>query len=329
VIGANGAGKTNLLEALHVGTQGFSPRTRREARVVRFGADGAHVAAGGTLATGRRFEAEVSLDARGRKRISLDGAQLSGADELRRRFPVLVFTPDRLAVVKGGPVVRRAYLDRTLGRPMPARALLPPTYARALAQRNAALRRVAEGVSSREALGPWDETLARTGSELDAARGEAVAALAEPFERAAEALGLLGAKLRYAACELTAADLERRLAQDLERRTTGEGPHLRDLEIAAGERELRMFGSQGEQRIAVLALVLAEARLIGGQLGEPPLLLLDDVLSELDDRRREALVREVPDSCQTVLTATTLRSLPSAVRPALVVDVVPGEAIAR
>jgi DNA replication and repair protein RecF len=329
VVGANGAGKTNLLEALHVGTQGFSLRTHREARVVRFGADAARVAVSGHLVAGRPFETEVMLDGAGRKRLWLDGAQLTSSDDLRKRFPVLAFTPDRLAIVKGGPALRRAYLDRMLGRLFPARADLPSTYGRALAQRNASLRRVAGGLSSREALMPWNEALARAGSELDATRAEAISALSEPFERTAETLGLPGARLGYSFRGLTVGDLEKSLERDLERGTTRIGPHLRDVKVAAGGRDLRQFGSQGEQRIAVLSLVLGEARLVAERRGEPPLVLLDDVLSELDDRRREALLSEVPTGFQTIVTVTTLRSLPSSVRPALVVDVAPGRALAR
>jgi len=329
IVGPNGAGKTNLLEAVHVGTQGFSPRTRRDARAVRFGAQAATVCIGGTAAGGRRFRTEVRIQPGHAKRIVLDGAALGSADELRRRFPVLAFTPDRLIVVKGGPIVRRAYLDRVLGRVLPARAELPGEYGRALAQRNTALRRAAAGLSSRAAVAPWTETLAVLGTELDAARAETVRLLEEAFAGSASALGLDEAALGYEAHGLTAAELEERLDRDLARGTTGAGPHLRELMIRAGVRDLRVFGSQGEQRIAVLALLLAEARVIGDRNGDTAVLLLDDVLSELDDRRRGALLASVPAGCQTLVTATTLRSLPPGLAPDLVVDVVPGGATAR
>ncbi len=283
----------------------------------------------GTVARGRRFTAEVVLQAGGAKRITLDGAGLETADLLRRRFPVLAFTPDRLAVVKGGPLVRRAYLDRVVGRILPSRAEIPGEYVRALAQRNAALRKVAAGSSTLAALAPWNDALARLGCELDEARAETVAAIAPSFTSVAAELGLPGARIEYAASGLSTADLEQRLARDLERGTTGAGPHLREVPLRAGDRDLRSFGSQGEQRIAVLSLILAEATVIGQRIGEPPLLLLDDVLSELDDRRREALLASVPRGCQTVVTATTLRSLPPGVQPAAVVEVSNGTAVAR
>jgi DNA replication and repair protein RecF len=242
---------------------------------------------------------------------------------------VLAFTPDRLAVVKGGPVVRRAYLDRVLGRLLPARAAAPAEYGQALAQRNAALRHAAGGQSSLAALAPWTEALAALGDELDAARAETVAALAGPFAATAAALGLEDATLDYETRGLSVAELDARLDRDLARGTTGAGPHLRDLAIQAAARDLRAFGSQGEQRMAVLSLLLAEAQVLGDRRGEAPVLLLDDVLSELDDRRRASLLEGVPAGCQTLVTATTLRSLPPGLTPELVIDVTPGRATAR
>ena len=322
VTGANGVGKTNLLEALHVGSQGFSPRTRAEPRLVRFGEQAARVRLAGE--EGRTpFETEVDLAPATAKRIKLNGALLSGGDELRLRLSALVFTPDRLAVVKGGPLVRRAYLDRMLGRLFPARARLPSDYGRALAQRNAALRRVRARESSFEVVGPWTEQVARLGDELDRARAELVAALAPAFGDHAEALGLPAAEMSYPAQGLSVEELEARFDRDVERGTTGAGPHLRDAAIAAGSRDLRAFGSQGEQRTAVLALVLAEAEQLAGRRGEPPLLLLDDVFSELDSARAAALVARLPRGGQTVVTATERTGV---LEPDLLVAVTPGEA---
>ncbi len=323
MIGPNGVGKTNLLEAIHVGSQGFSPRTRAEPRLVRFGETSARVRLVGEDSR-TPFETEVELESSA-KRIRLNGALLSGGEELRHRLSALVFTPDRLAVVKGGPIVRRAYLDRMLGRLFPARAALPPEYGRAVAQRNAALRRVRAGESSPDAVSPWTEQVARLGSELDRSRAELAAALAPGFGDHAAALGLTEAEIAYVEEGLTVEALEARLDRDVERGTTGLGPHLRDAPITAGGRDLRAFGSQGEQRTAVLALVLAEAELLADRRGEAPLLLLDDVFSELDSTRAEALVGRLPQGGQTVVTAT---ELPAVVSPDLVVTVTPGRAVA-
>src|SRR5262249_39118782 len=176
VVGPNGAGKTNLLEALHVGTQGFSPRTRTDAQLIRFGAAAARV----TL-VGRRnestLEASVTLSTAAAKRATLNGARLATAEQLRREIETLVFTPDRLAIVKGGPAARRAYFDRVLARLQPARAQVPAEYAGAVAQRNAALRRASAGISTRDAVAPWTEQVASLGAALVAARLETLGGL--------------------------------------------------------------------------------------------------------------------------------------------------------
>jgi DNA replication and repair protein RecF len=322
VTGPNGVGKTNLLEALHVGAQGFSPRTRAEPRLVRFGEAAARVRLAGAE-RGTPFETEVDIEPTAPKRIRLNRALLGSGDELRLRLAALAFTPDRLAVVKGGPLVRRTYLDRMLGRLFPARAELPPSYARALAQRNAALRRVRAGESRRDAIEPWTEQVAALGDDLDRARAELVLLLGPRFAEHGEALGLAGANLAYEKRGLTVLELDERLERDLDRGTTGAGPHLRDVMVAAAGRELRAYGSQGEQRTAVLALVLAEADLLAERRGEPPLLLLDDVFSELDQARGAALVSRLPVSGQTFVTAT---DRPTVLKPDLVVAVRPGEA---
>src|SRR6185437_6650961 len=236
----------------------------------------------------------------------------------------LVFTPDRLVVVKGGPAARRAYFDRVLGRLYPARAGLPAEYGAAVAQRNAALRRVSFGASSRDAVAPWTERVAALGAQLVAGREEAIAALGPAFGERADELGLPGGTLRYEAAVPTTVALEERFDADLERGTTGLGPHLDEIEILAGDHDLRRFGSQGEQRLAVLSLLLAEAALLAERAPVPPLLLLDDVLSELDERRRTALARRLEGPGQTLITATGASALP--VEPAQLVQVTPGAA---
>ena len=323
VTGPNGAGKTNLLESLHVGTQGFSPRTRTDAQLIRFGEDAGRIALRG-LRGPVPLELEVTLQPREGKRAKLNGSALRAAEQLRSEVATLVFTPDRLTIVKGGPAARRAYFDRVLGRLAPARATLPVEYGGALGQRNAALRRVLLGFSSRDALEPWTQRVAELGAALAEARSEAIDLLAPAFRAQAEELGLPEARIEYAGEPLTRELLEARVDRDLERGVTGLGPHLDDVTIAAGTRELRSFGSQGEQRLAVLSLLLAEAELIADRRGVPPLLLLDDVLSELDPQRRAALAERIAARGQTLVTATTASALPR--EPAQLVEVTPGSA---
>jgi DNA replication and repair protein RecF len=322
-VGPNGAGKTNLLEALHVGTQGFSPRTRSDAQLVRFGERAARVEVRGERA-GVPLELQVTLRPGEGKRAVVNGSPLRAAEQLRSEVATLVFTPDRLAVVKGGPAVRRAYFDRVTGRLSPSRAALSAEYGAAVAQRNAALRRVAAGFSSPDALAPWTERVADLGAKLVETRVETTGELSPRFaERAAE-LGLREGRIEYVGEPPTVEALEARIDGDLERGATGLGPHLDDVLLAAGSRELRAFGSQGEQRLALLSLLLAEAELLAEKGPAQPLLLLDDVLSELDEPRRRTLAGRIRGAGQTLVTATSASSLPAA--PDQLIEVTPGAA---
>ena len=322
MVGPNGAGKTNLLESLHVGTQGFSPRTRNDVQLIRFGEDAGRIAL-----RGRRgdtpLEVELALEPGRGKRARLNGAPLRAAELLRAEMSTLVFTPDRLGIVKGAPAVRRAYFDRAIGRLFPSRSSLSAEYGAAVGQRNVALRRLAAGASSRDALDPWTERVVALGQELVAARRQALETLASAFAQVTRAFGLDDGRLAYEGSPATREELEERLQRDLDRGTTGAGPHLHDIAILAGERDLRSYGSQGEQRLAVLALLLAEADVLVDRNGVPPLLLLDDVLSELDPERRRTLAGLLPAGGQTLITTTAAAALP--VEPSRLLEVSPGE----
>ena len=165
---------------MHVGTQGFSPRTRSDAQLLRFGEDQGRIALRGTRESSA-VAIELTLRSEQGKRATLNGASLRAAEQLRNEIATLVFTPDRLAVVKGGPAVRRAYFDRIIGRLFPARVSLAIEYAGAVAQRNAALRRIGAGLSSRDALDPWTTQVVELGRALVETRTEVIALLAAPF----------------------------------------------------------------------------------------------------------------------------------------------------
>jgi len=290
--------------------------------MIRLGAEAARVRLGGTLGA-NAYSTDVVLTRRESRRVELNGERLGSSDRLRNELTTLVFTPDRLAVVKGGPATRRAYLDRVVSRLLPARATIASEYTTALGQRNAGLRRVRGGFSTREALAPWTEKVAALADSLVRARVEVLELLSPGFAETAGELGLTSATLTYDGDPPTAADLTARIDLDLERGVTGAGPHLHDLRIDASERDLRTFGSQGEQRMAVLALVLAEADALRDRLGVSPLVLLDDVLSELDGDRRRSLSHMIERGSQTVVTATAAAALP--IEPAQTLYVSPGE----
>ena len=225
---------------------------------MRFGRDAARIALRGERA-GVPLDLEVTLELGTGKRATLNGARLRATEQHCRGGGWRSCYAGQTVVVKGGPAARRAYFDRALGRLAPARAGLSAEYGAAVGQRNAALRRVAQGLSTREALAPWPEQLGRKdrlGRRPRAAgRHETVTALQQRFAERAGELGLERAELRYEgeAAEPRATEKEARTDRDLERGATGLGPHLDDVGVLSGERDLRAFGSQGEQRLAVLA----------------------------------------------------------------------------
>jgi DNA replication and repair protein RecF len=323
VHGANGAGKSNLLEAVYFGCTGRSPRTRSERELVRFGARATRVEVAVTE-DGRDHELSVGYAAaapgeQAVKRMTCDGAVVERLLDVPVRPLISVFMPERLELVKGPPAVRRAHVDQLVAALWPARAATRREYSHVLAQRNALLARIRAGRSSHSALETWDRELAAKALPLRADRQEAVAMLHGPFADRAEQLGCNGTvtleyKPRSSAVDEQAfvAELAARLPGDLERGFTGHGPHRDELALLRDGRELRAYGSQGEQRLALLALLLAERMLLAGERGMTPLMLLDDVMSELDEQRRELLAAELAGGGQSVIATTELDHVPGA-----------------
>jgi DNA replication and repair protein RecF len=322
--GPNGVGKTNLLEALYFGCTGRSCRTSTEREVVRFDAGAARVEVAGRDRDGEH-ELSVGFAPGEAKRLKVDGAPVERLLDAPVRPLVSVFLPDRLELVKGPPALRRSHLDALVVALWPARGGTRRAYSQALAQRNALLARLRAGHGSRASLGAWDLELARHGIALRDDRARAVAFLAERFAAIAGELGLVGAAtLRYRprsqaqTPEELAAELAERLDSDLERGFTGHGPHRDELLLLRDERELRVYGSQGEQRLALLTLLLAERAALEDERGAVPLLLLDDVMSELDAERRKRLVERIGGAGQSVVTTTDLAHVPGAEAPGVV-----------
>jgi DNA replication and repair protein RecF len=324
VVGPNGVGKTNLVEALYFALTGRSFRTADRRDLIPFGGSLARAEATIVDADGleRRLLASVSRS-EGRRHL-LDGSPADPATLARNRPPVAVFAPDRLSLVKGPPAERRAHLDGFLAARWPARGELRKRFGQALAQRNALLARLAAGHGSPADLGVWDAGLATAAAPLIAARAEAVAELAPPFAAAATELGLEGGtELVYApratgtVPELEAGLVERR-DQEIRLGRSNWGPHLDDLKLELNGRSLRRYGSQGQQRAALLALLFAEREVLLAARRVTPLLLLDDVMSELDPGRRERLVARLGVGGQALITAADEESLPAAALVAVV-----------
>jgi DNA replication and repair protein RecF len=314
-LGENGAGKTNLLEALYFGLSGRSFRTRDRRELIRFGSEVARaelvVEGGGSSHT---LLASVSR-AEGRRHL-LDGDAAAPETISRQRPHIVVFSPDRLVLVKGPPAERRAHLDGFIAARWPSRGGLRQNYGQVLAQRNALLRRVAAGLAPDAELDAWDGALAAAAVPLIEARGTAAAELAPRFAAAAAELGLAAATLRYAPrsegdAGLIRMALAERRESDLHRSRTSLGPHLDELDLAMDGRSLRRYGSQGEQRAGLLALLFAERETLIAAGAAPPLLLLDDVMSELDPAHRELLGRRLADRGQTLISAADREALPA------------------
>ena len=325
VAGPNGAGKTNLLEALYFGCTGRSPRTSNERELVRRGGGVVARVVVDTRDDEGAHRIEVGFEPGEAKRLRVDGNAVDNLAAVTVRPLVSVFMPERLELVKGAPAARRAHLDQLVAALWPARAETRGAYSRALAQRNALLGRIRAGACGPAALDAWDAELARHGVRLMADRGEAVDGLRAPFAELASRLGLPGAaELRYrprsdATDEADlAAELAERRTADLERGFTAHGPHRDELQLLLDGVGLRAYGSQGQQRTALLALLFAERELLAERRARPPLMLLDDVMSELDTERRELLAGLLRSGGQAVVTATEPEHVPGAEETELV-----------
>jgi DNA replication and repair protein RecF len=317
VSGPNGAGKTNLLEALYFGCTARSPRTSNERELLRRGGDGVARVVLDLDGDDGEHRIEVGYQPREAKHIRVDDSPVDSLSAVAVRPLASVFLPERLELVKGAPAARRAHLDQVVSALWPSRAETRSSYSRALAQRNALVARVRAGAAGAAALDAWDAELARHGIRLMEDRTEAIAGLRPLFSELAASLGLPGeAELRYRPrsaagdADGLAAELAERREADLERGFTAHGPHRDELQLLLAGAPLRAYGSQGQQRVALLALLFAERALLAERRARPPLMLLDDVMSELDGERRELLAGLLRSGGQAVVTTTEPEHVP-------------------
>jgi DNA replication and repair protein RecF len=341
VVGRNAAGKTNLIEALVVLSTGRSHRTASEQEVVRWGAGFARAVAQVEHPGRAPDELEVVLHARGsgstaRKRVRVNGVDRR-ATALRAALRTVLFAPEDMLLVVGSPSLRRNLLDTIITQREPTAAATLSTYQRTLTQRNSLLRRIREDVADRTELRYWTDALVEHGGRILDWRAETLVAMAEPLASAHREIAPDEGRLsiRYVTSvearpgEATVDSLRRRLVETADKEVwngaTLAGPHRDDLAFRADERELTQFASRGQQRTAILALKLAELDLLTSLDGHPPLLLLDDVFSELDPDRRAHLVRRIGSLPQAIVTTTTTDDLdPALVAASTVWQVEPG-----
>ncbi|MDQ3485626.1 MAG: DNA replication and repair protein RecF [Actinomycetota bacterium] len=319
--GRNGVGKTNLLEALYFACTGRSCRTSNEREVVRFGGGFTRLELGTSDADATEHHITVGFEPGQPKRLQVDGAAVERLSDSAARPLVCVFLPDRLELVSGPPALRRGHLDQVIAAVWPSRRATRTAYSAALAQRNALLARIRAGRAGCSSLPAWDSELSRHGFALMSDRIELVESLGVGFAEQAEALGLDGQpSIRYRPrsrakdAEELAGELAGHVDQDLERGFTTHGPHRDDLVFRRSEHDLRAYGSRGQQRVALLALLLAERAHIGAVRGSHPLMLLDDVMSELDGPRRAALTDQLLSEGQSLITTTDLSHVPGSDR---------------
>ena len=315
--GPNGSGKTNLLEAMHLLSLGRSHRTQQDREMAAAGCDQA-IVQGETLRLDGKHEIEVQLHPHEKphKKVLLYKKPAQRIGDLMGHATVVMFSPEDIRIVRDGPAARRRFVDMQLSQIRPAYLRTLKTYLNILESRNALLKQnKLFGVQDfATQLETWDEQLALASAPLVKARRwflaqlsrNAAAQYASISENPAETF-----ELRYTGplaeaddpVKMMLAGLERSRREDMQRMYTNFGPHRDDVSMLLCGRELRAFGSQGQLRTAVLSMKLGEIRLIEEEMDEPPALLLDDVLSELDLKRRNALLKST-EGIQTLLSCT-------------------------
>lgn len=315
-VGENGQGKTNLLEALYYLATLKPLRANTLKELVQFGAGRARVE-GRWLLNGAERDIAVEVS-HGTRTAFVDGKRAASLEAYFGGVSVVAFTPDDLAVVKGGPEGRRTFLDRSVFNRFPAYLAESREYAKALKSRNRLLKEDAP----HSHLTVWDETLARVGARLLVRRRALLAEVATRAQAAFAHIGRIEAKATFVyepshlevdfatASEgglhaALAKALEQRLARDVERGHTTVGPHVDDLDLSLGDHAARQYASQGQSRALVIAWKVAEIENLKATNGFLPMLLLDDVSSELDPERNAFLMQYLAESgAQTLLTTT-------------------------
>jgi len=312
-MGANGQGKTNLLESVAMLALSSSPRSRRELEVVGPVAPESRIEA--VVETGGRgLELTLSLRVEGERThrvIEVAGARRR-AFELPGHFRVTLFWPDDLGLIKGGPEHRRRFLNQLLVQVEPGYARALSGLKRVLEQRNSLLKRIAAGEEGTDALEVWNDGLVTIGGEISRARAKALTEIGPIAARRHAEIGAGEALVvEYVGPpDDLAMAVQNALTEDLRRGSTSVGPHRDDMRVLLDGQEARSYASQGQQRTAVVSLKLAEAEVVEKRTGERPVLLLDDVLSELDLERRGALLRQVMGGGQVVITSVDAGPFP-------------------
>jgi DNA replication and repair protein RecF len=316
-VGPNGEGKTNLLEGMAFLYALGSPRTSLNAPLVREGADAAFVR-GEFETLGGKVLVEIEIPRRGASRMKVNRSPVRRRRDLRRQIRVILFGPFDLRIVSGDPSKRRDFVDEMVVALHPARDTLSTAYERVLRQRNRLLKE-SEGRGVPAGLDAWDQQLVDTGAAVIRARAKAIDRVGAPASEEFEHVAGYGLHVAYAPNvpvdgdveDVFHARLQERRADELQRRTSLVGPHRDDLALAVRDLGARAFGSHGETSAAALCLRLALSTAVAAELGEPPVLLVDDPFSALDpDRRDRVGARLTAREGQVVISVADEAAIP-------------------
>ena len=307
--GDNAQGKTNILEAVYVCSTTKSHKGSKDKEIVRFGQDESHIKMM-VRRDGISYRIDMHLKKNKAKGIAVNGIPIKKASELFGIINVIVFSPEDLNLIKSGPAERRRFLDLELCQLNKLYVHDLVQYNRVVVQRNKLLKEMEGRPEQKDMLDIWDLQLLRYGRELIQIRGEFIKDLNALIHDIH--VHLSGGReeliLQYEP-NVTAERFEETLAknrvQEIRQKMTLTGPHRDDLNFIVNGTDIRRFGSQGQQRTAALSLKLAEIELVKRTIKDYPILLLDDVLSELDSKRQEHLLSEI-DHIQTMITCTGL-----------------------
>lgn len=314
IYGDNAQGKTNLLEAMWLFCGGHSFRSSKDNEVINWDKDFARLEMR-FLGQDREQNAKILFQSN-RKKVEINGVEKKSAASLIEKYCAVVFSPEHLNFIKRGPSERRKFIDSAICREKLKNAVILSKYNRVLNQRNSLLKDIYKRPSLEDTLSIWDEPLIENGALLIKYRMEYAKMLSK---RAAVyhngiSKGNEELKIRY----ISSADIsendsveeitkklrnkfDSNRSDDIRTGFTNYGPHRDDIEILINDKNAKSFASQGQQRSAVLSLKLAEASVLKERMGEEPVILLDDVLSELDTKRQDFLLNELTD-CQVFIT---------------------------
>lgn len=322
IIGSNAQGKTNILEAIYLLGTATSHRTNKDSELVRWDEEGFYLK-GELLKNNQDYQLEIKRAGRS-KEIKINSNKLKRISDLIGYLNIVIFSPEDLEVVKGSPSLRRKFINLEVSQINSYYKHLLQDYRQVLKQRNNLLKDIRDNNSSKEMLEVWNQQLVNLGAKVIKKRLEALdklSILAKLMQRKITD-GLETLNLKYDTKLKIDQDsslkeikdsfyrlLEKEKKQEIYRGITTIGPHRDDISLIVNNIDIRKFGSQGQQRTTALALKLSELEFMKAEVGEYPVLLLDDVFSELDAKRRSQLLEMIRAKVQTFITSTDLTQL--------------------